>query len=106
MRHAAILCALVVLGACASRAPAGPIGQAPGNTPDTARVPLTELGTATYLGFQGGLYPGGSNVLPAALMASSALGFTQRKELSPSGLSALGMLVERYELRTSPCGSR
>jgi len=29
-------------------------------------TPLTDLGTGTYLGEQGGLYPGGSNVPPAA----------------------------------------
>ena len=27
-------------------------------------VPLTELGDMTYLGFEGGLYPGGSNAMP------------------------------------------
>ena len=28
-------------------------------------VPINDLGTATYLGFEGGLYPGGTNVPPA-----------------------------------------
>lgn len=32
----------------------------------TGRVPLTDLGTGTYLGKQGGLYPGGVNTRPAA----------------------------------------
>jgi hypothetical protein len=32
----------------------------------TPLVPLDDLGTGTYLGFQGGLYPNGSNVRPAA----------------------------------------
>jgi hypothetical protein len=32
----------------------------------TPLVPLNDLGTGTYLGFQGGLYPNGSNVRPAA----------------------------------------
>ncbi|MFN7975022.1 MAG: DNRLRE domain-containing protein [Acidobacteriota bacterium] len=32
----------------------------------TGLVPLTDLGPGTYQGFQGGLYPGGSNVPPAA----------------------------------------
>lgn len=32
----------------------------------TGRTPLNDLGTGTYLGAQGGLYPGGSNVRPAA----------------------------------------
>jgi len=29
-------------------------------------IPLTDLGTATHEGFQGGLYPGGKNEPPAA----------------------------------------
>jgi hypothetical protein len=36
-----------------------------GNT-STGRVPMTDLGTGTYMGFQGGLYPGGVNFRPAA----------------------------------------
>ncbi len=38
------------------------------NAADTSLplVPLNDLGTGTYLGFQGGLYPNGSNVRPAA----------------------------------------
>src|SRR6266851_3549298 len=37
------------------------------NAADTSLplVPLNDLGTGTYLGFQGGLYPNGSNVRPA-----------------------------------------
>jgi hypothetical protein len=30
----------------------------------TDRIPINDLGTGFYLGFQGGLYPGGSNVRP------------------------------------------
>src|SRR5262245_256106 len=38
-----------------------------GTGPATAtRIPLTELGTATYKGFVGGLYPAGGNVEPTA----------------------------------------
>lgn len=33
---------------------------------DTTRIPLTDLGTETYLGFEGGLYPGGTSVPPDA----------------------------------------
>ncbi len=32
----------------------------------TGLVPLTTLGAGSYLGYQGGLYPGGANVRPAA----------------------------------------
>jgi hypothetical protein len=31
------------------------------NFSDTAKIPLTEMGSSTYLGFSGGLYPDGSN---------------------------------------------
>jgi len=37
---------------------------APANA--ATKVPLNDLGTGTYLGFQGGLYPNGSNSMPAA----------------------------------------
>jgi hypothetical protein len=36
------------------------------NGTQTGLVPLTALGTGTYQGYPGGLYPGGSNVRPAA----------------------------------------
>lgn len=32
----------------------------------TGRIPLTDLGSGTYQGYTGGLYPGGSNVRPPA----------------------------------------
>jgi hypothetical protein len=82
MPYATILIALFAVGACtAHTGPAGPSGLAP----DTARVPLTQLGTATYRGFQGGLYPGGSNTLPAA---HAALGTTFARNIRP--LNAAG----------------
>jgi hypothetical protein len=53
---------LLLLPACAHQGtePITPAG------PDTALVPLNDLGTGTYRGFQGGLYPNGSNDLPPA----------------------------------------
>jgi hypothetical protein len=38
------------------------------NVPGTSvpLVPITDLGTGTYMGFEGGLYPNGSNIRPAA----------------------------------------
>ena len=48
--------------------------------PDTTMVPLTDLGTGTYRGFQGGLYPGGSNTVPAG---HAALGTTFARAIRP-----------------------
>jgi len=36
------------------------------NPPAGARLPLTDMGSATYLGFEGGLYPAQSNTMPLA----------------------------------------
>jgi hypothetical protein len=36
------------------------------STPSFIATPLNDLGTGTYHGYQGGLYPGGANVRPAA----------------------------------------
>jgi hypothetical protein len=77
-----IFALLIALGACATHeAPSGPEGQ----VPDTARVPLIQLGTSTYRGFPGGLYPGGSNDMPAA---HAALGATFARNIRP--LNAAG----------------
>jgi hypothetical protein len=48
----------------------------PGSRSDTARIPLTDLGTGTYKGFTGGLYPNGSNLPPAVHAAG---GLTQAR---------------------------
>jgi hypothetical protein len=49
-------------------------------------VPLSDLGTGTYLGFQGGLYPGGQNTPPPA---HAALGQAAMANVTPR--DALGM---------------
>ena len=36
----------------------------------TPEVPMDQLGTGMYLGYMGGLYPGGSNTIPAGHLAS------------------------------------
>lgn len=41
-----------------------PAGYSISGVNDSARVPLTDLGSGTYLGFTGGLYPGGTNRPP------------------------------------------
>ena len=48
-------------------------------------VPLNDLGMGTYLGYQGGLYPNGSNQMPAA-HAQAGLAIAQTiQPLSPTG---------------------
>lgn len=49
---------------CAS-GPTTPVAGQPVISKDTVQVALNDLGTGGYRGFQGGLYPGGSNVPPA-----------------------------------------
>ncbi len=79
MKIAFLALALVVV-ACTASTDAGPGSdpQPPGS--DTVKVALNDLGTRTYLGFQGGLYPGGSNTMPSA---HSAAGITRAKGIRP-----------------------
>lgn len=60
-RHLVPLLALLVPGRVHA--------QCAGNT--TGLVPLPDLGETAYLGFPGGLYPGGSNELPPAHLADA-----------------------------------
>lgn len=81
LTHQPFLAALTVLlllsgavstGARISRAitPAG----------DTKRIPLNDLGTGTYLGFTGGLYPAGTNVEPPT---QAAVGLLRAMQIQP-----------------------
>jgi hypothetical protein len=51
---------VVTFVACSPTSPGEDVTQ----TPDTVRIPLTQLGTGTYQGFEGGLYGGGANDPP------------------------------------------
>lgn len=74
--------AMLGLTACsAGDAAAPPAG--PGL--DTARVPLTDLGTGTYLGFAGGLYPAGTNDVPPAHAARGATAAGLIRPLNAAG---------------------
>jgi len=55
----------------------------------TGNIPLPDLGAATYRGFQGGLYPNGSNSLPAG---HGAAGLAQAAQVVP--LNAAGVADE------------
>lgn len=65
-RVAAFLVGVSLLGAACGGG-SGDSGGTPagGGAPPAALVALTDLASGTYLGFPGGLYPGGSNQVPA-----------------------------------------
>lgn len=48
-------------------------------------IPLDELGNGTYNGSHGGLYPGGSNVIPPAHLAAGQLRASQIQPLDTNG---------------------
>jgi hypothetical protein len=50
-------------------------------------TPLTDLGTGTYKGFAGGLYPGGSNTMPPAHAAAGLAAAQQIQPLDTTGHS-------------------
>ena len=57
-------------------------------------IPLMDLGSGTYQGFEGGLYPGGTNSPPTAHFAAGLRQSTQIKRLGPDGNpSATGKIV-------------
>jgi hypothetical protein len=50
---------------------AGPLSAQICSNTSVGLTPINDLGTGTYAGFQGGLYSGGSNVVPPAHLASA-----------------------------------
>ncbi|NNE44561.1 MAG: hypothetical protein HKN12_10150, partial [Gemmatimonadetes bacterium] len=56
-------------------------------------VPLTDLGPASYAGFEGGLYAGGSNLRPTAHEAAGAFYAARVTPRDPQGAaSATGLI--------------
>src|SRR3972149_3524800 len=63
-------------------------------THEPAVTPLNDLGSGTYLGFQGGLYEGGSNGIPADHAAAGSTRAAAVRPLDTSGNpSATGKMV-------------
>jgi hypothetical protein len=82
MYRASVALMATLLVACGSGDPASLDDP---QVPDSARVPLTDLGTGTYLGFQGGLYPGGLNDMPSAHALRGAAAARQIQPLDVNG---------------------
>ncbi|MBI3451226.1 MAG: hypothetical protein HY049_20215 [Acidobacteria bacterium] len=80
--------ALALMAAGASRASASNC-----SATSVGFIPLNDLGAGSYLGFQGGLYPGGASTRPAAHDVSADL-FARLVLLDPNGLtSSAGRIV-------------
>lgn len=96
MRLRSIFPLLAAAAACYA-ATSPPDDSTPENEPPlavTAPFPLTDLGRGTYLGFQGGLYPDGSNDVPAAHAALGASFVSQIEPRNTAGLpDANGKIV-------------
>jgi len=65
---------------------------------DTAKIPINDLGTGTYMGFTGGLYPGGANT-PSGTYASDLvsfvsqiLPFTPKGKVDSTGKGKIGVI--------------
>lgn len=78
-------CWLLVLASVACTSASSTAGPGTTTRPDTTKVPLTDLATGTYRGFQGGLYPNGSSAMPEA---HATLGATFARNIRP--LNAVG----------------
>src|ERR1035438_4141485 len=111
MKHHAPSFALLIALALATSAraqqpfPAGPINPPPPARDSTGLTPLTELGTTTYKGEDGGLYGGGKNEPPAAHAAAvrkqSAEIVPRDAEGKPAKDGKIGVLSVRSEEHTS-----
>lgn len=77
-RHAVLLIPLLFAGCENGRDPSAPVAP-PG--PVATAIPLTDMGNTRYLGFAGGLYPGGDLVPPE----HSRLGLERAQQIQPLG---------------------
>ena len=78
IRSAAVVAVAMALAACGGDDPTDP-------GPDNERIPISDMTAAqTYLGYAGGLYPGG-NAIPAAHLAAGIAGARAIRPLDVSG---------------------
>src|SRR5687767_12434641 len=96
MRNKLVFLAIVPLAlACSNSATETDNNPIPPPGPDTTRIPLTDLGTGTYKGFMGGLYPNGSNVLPGT---HSARGLVAARAIRPLDVNGQPSASGKYVL--------
>lgn len=62
-------------------------------SPLAGNTPLTDLGSGTYQGYEGGLYPGGSNVPPAEHAAAALRAANEIRPLEPGLTADSGKIV-------------
>ncbi len=92
IRVIAAMCITAALSGCGSaREASGPLSGA-----DTTKMPINDMtaANASYLGFQGGLYPGG-NAMPAAHLAA---GISRAKAIQPLDVNGNPSATGRYVL--------
>lgn len=79
------LCALALAGGAQVRGGANAAAPAACGNADPGFVPLTDLGSRSYRGFSGGLYPRGRNVPPASYLALGRAAATRVVPRGPDG---------------------
>lgn len=84
-----------ILAACGSSTLPDASGAASCTARDTTKVPIDDLRTGCYLGFQGGLYPDGSDSLPATHRTA---GLAAAARIQPLGVDGLPSANGRYVL--------
>jgi len=74
---------------------------------DTVKIPINDLGTGTYMGFTGGLYPGGVNTPPfgiyaldLAIFASKVVPYSSKGKIDSSAKGKIGFIC----IGGSTCG--
>lgn len=72
---------------------------------DTVRIPLIDMGLQTYLGFTGGLYPGGSNVPPGVYGKDLVNFATNIIPRDSNGRSSAKGKIGFISLGASTCGN-
>ncbi|MBA3656077.1 MAG: hypothetical protein H0W69_01850 [Gemmatimonadaceae bacterium] len=90
-----IFLALVGSVAACSPGTTTPRGSEIGRSSDTSKVAITDLGTGTFKGFQGGLYPAGSNAVPSD---HDAAGLARRNAIRPLDINGVASPSGKYVL--------